>query len=180
MYKIGICGAHGTGKTTLTELISSELKIKSLAKTTTNFWPSVGVNNFELLPPDVRTVFQNHLLLNHIQTEDEQNTKSNDYVTDRTVIDYLAHTILDTTKSASELGIYRTLVNERIKNYTHIIYCPIEFEVEERDLRADLNKRQDIDTIILNFLNQNYANKFLTVTGSVEERMIQIKKFLSH
>ncbi len=175
MYKIGICGAHGTGKTTLAELISREFGIKSLARTTTNFWPSVGVNNFELLPPDVRTVFQNHLLLNHIQTEDEQETN---YVTDRTVIDYLAHTILDTTKTASELGIYRILVNERLKNYTHIIYCPIEFEALERDLRANLNKRNDIDIIIFNFLNQNCKGKFLKVTGSVENRMILVRDFL--
>lgn len=175
MYKIGICGAHGTGKTTLTRLISDTFQIQSLANTTTNFWPKIGVNNFELLPSDVRTVLQNHLLLNQIEAEDQQLAS---FVTDRTVIDYLAHTILDTTKSASELSIYKTLVFERLKSYSHIIYCPIEFEVEKRKLRADLTKRDDIDKLILNFLEQNYSNKFLKVTGSVENRMNQIQEFV--
>jgi nicotinamide riboside kinase len=169
--KIAICGAHGTGKTTLVKLVAERFStIAPLQRIVANYWDSVGVSDFELLPQDIRNVFQNHLLLNHIQTEDNSNIN---YVTDRSVIDYYAHTVLDTNKSLSELAIYEALVLERVKNYSLIVYCPIEFAVESRALRADVSKQGHIDSLIQAFFAK-WSIPVLKVTGSPEARLEQV------
>jgi deoxyadenosine/deoxycytidine kinase len=175
MLRIGICGAHGTGKTTLLNEISKTHNIPPLQRLIRSFYENIGINNFELLPKDVRNPIQNYLLINQIENE---NKTEGDFVSDRTAVDYISHTVLDTNKSLSELDIYKNLIKERLARYTHIIYCPVEFEVEEEFLRAALDKRAEIDKIIKQHLDLWIAGKYLTVTGSVENRMKQINFFL--
>jgi adenylate kinase family enzyme len=174
MFNIGICGAHGTGKTTLATQINQIYKLPQIIFLK-NYWAELGVNDFEKLPKAVRTICQQQILSNSIDEEDKY---MNGFVSDRTVIDYLAYTILDTDMSESSLAIYEKLVKERLQRYTHIIYCPIEFEVENMPLRANLDKRRGIDEIIKDYLDYWLGEKFLTVTGSVENRLKQIQAFV--
>lgn len=176
MYKIGICGAHGTGKSTLVELISELYSIPKLQRTLRNYWESIGVINFELLPKDIRTVCQNYIFTNFLNAEDAQDS----FVSDRSVVDYLAHTMLDTDMPENQLEIFKFLVKERLKNYTHLFYLPIEFEVENEVLRADIHKRTQIDTLIISILEKHYQDKYFVISGSVEERLEKIKTILGN
>ena len=38
MYKIGICGAHGTGKSTLLEALNQELQLPVIKRTMRTLW----------------------------------------------------------------------------------------------------------------------------------------------
>ena len=177
MYKIGISGAHGTGKTTLVQLLAPELNISKIDKTMRNTWESFSVTDFEKLPADARSVFQNYLLLNQINREDEESV--NGFIADRSVVDILAYTISHSNMSESELSIFEHLVKERLKCYTHLIYTPIEFEVENEYLRANIDSRERIDSIIKSYIDKWIKpNEYLEVHGSIEYRMKQIREYL--
>lgn len=171
--KIAICGAHGTGKTTLAKDLSSLLKIPLLAGTLKQYWHNIGVYDFEKLPSDIRTVCQNYILQNFINTEDS----NNEFVADRSVLDYLAYTELDTDMPENQMGVYRLLVQSRIKNYDLLIYCPIEFEVESEHLRADLGKREKIDNLIKGYLQKWRPANYLQVNGSPDQRVETVLQY---
>ena len=60
-----------------------------------------------------------------------------------------------------------------------IIYTPIEFPVENDGLRSINEKeRTTIDFLIKNILDTTGAD-YITVTGTVEERLAQIKEKLN-
>jgi hypothetical protein len=175
MTKIGLCGAHGTGKTTLLELISVEFQIPSIKRTMQNMWESFGVIDFEKLPLDVRTTFQKYALLNQIYQEDSFIRAS--FITDRTVVDSFGYTVLSTNMSGIDLKIFQELVKARCFGYTHFVYFPVEFEVANRYLRANVDSRVALDKIIKNFLEENLTGKYLTVSGSVEQRLEQFRQY---
>jgi len=177
MYKIGICGAHGTGKSTLLEALNQELKLPVIKRTMRTLWENFGIENFEKIPPDIRANFQKYALLNQIDRED--NEGKNGFISDRTVLDNLAYTKLNADMSQSDFRIYERLVKERLKNYTHFIYLPIEFEVAPERLRADIGSRHEIAAIIEAYLSKWFqAGAYLVARGSVEERVQQVKQFL--
>jgi predicted ATPase len=177
MYKIAFCGAHGTGKTTLVQQIGQEYGIYKLERVIRTAWEGFGVENFEILPSDVRTPFQNYLLLNQIKREDGEGV--NGFVTDRSVIDILGYTLLSSDMSSSQLEIFKALVAQRVKNYTHFIYTPVEFEAQNERLRANVETREKLDEILQSYIKLWLGqDRFLRVTGSVQERMEQIRKYL--
>ena len=177
MYKIAFCGAHGTGKTTLVKKIGEEYGIYVLDRVIRTAWEGFGVEDFEKMPRDVRTPFQNYLLLNQIKREDGEGAEG--FVTDRSVIDILGYTLMSSDMQSSELEIFKNLVRERVKNYTHFIYTPVEFAAQNERLRASVETREAYDVIIQEYIESWLGQgKFLRVTGSVEERMEQIRKYL--
>jgi len=145
MYKIGICGAHGTGKTTIGTLLSKELKLPFITNTMRSMWVESGVVDFEKLPADVRAEFQKHAILRQIDRENSEGASG--FITDRTVIDNLAYTKLSSNMDGVDLKLYTTLAIERVKNYSHFIYIPIMFEPEKDEMRANLDTRLELAKI---------------------------------
>ncbi len=177
MYKIGICGAHGTGKTTLVNELNKELQLPIIKRTMRTLWEKFGIDDFEKIPADIRANFQKYALINQIDRE--ENEGKHGFITDRTVLDNLAYTKLNADMSQSDFRIYERLVKERLKNYTHFIYLPIEFEVEQEHLRANIGSRRQIADIIENYLQAWFTKgDYLITTGSVESRVNQVKLFL--
>jgi len=178
MYKIALCGAHGTGKTTLVKILAPKLNLQSLDGNTRATWEYFGVSDFEKMPSDARTIFQNHLLLKQIEKEDIHN---NGFVTDRSVLDFLGYTVLSSDMSGSQFKLFEQLVKERLKNYTHFIYLPVEFSAENETLRANVETRQEFAQIIEEYLEKWFEpEKYLKATGSVESRIEQINNFISN
>ena len=174
--KIGICGAHGTGKTTVCKILSEQLGVHFITNTMRSMWQEVGVSDFEKLPSDVRALFQNHAILRQIKLEDTQI----EFITDRTVLDNLSYTILSSNLEGSELELYKQLVIERLKNYTHIIYLPVLFGAKDEFLRANVETRDLIANIMESHI-QKYVpkEKLLWVKSDIlQERIEQIKNFL--
>ncbi len=177
MTKIGVCGAHGTGKTTLINALNEELKLPIIKRTMRTLWEKFGIDDFEKIPADIRANFQKYALMNQIDREEEEGR--NGFITDRTVLDNLAYTKLNADMSQSDFRIYERLVRERLKNYTHFVYLPIEFEVEDEPLRASVGTREAIAQIIEEYLlNWFTENDYLPAKGNVEERVAQVKIYL--
>ncbi len=178
MYKIGFCGAHGTGKTTLVEILAPELNLLSISGTIRSTWQNFGVTDFEKMPSDARSVFQNYMLLKQIEREDIEGKDG--FVADRTVIDILGYTVLSASMSESQLKIFEQLVKERLKSYTHFVYTPIEFEAENEHLRANVSTRAQVDKIMKSYIDKWLVpENYLIATGTVEERVQKVKNFLN-
>jgi len=176
MLTIGMCGAHGTGKTTLLQELSPYLTVSELSRTMRDMWEKFGIADFEKLPPDVRATFQRYAILRQIEREDAQ---QNGFITDRTVMDNLGYTKLSTDMTESELLMYEALVRERVKKYSHFIYVPIEFEAENEFLRADVSSRQEFAKIVESYLEEWFTpGQYLIVRGSLEDRVAQVLQFL--
>jgi adenylate kinase family enzyme len=175
MLKIGICGAHGTGKTTLAREIAEIYNLPIISQLMRNFWQEYGVMDFEKLPKDVRTTFQKESLLRQIDAEDS----TDDFVTDRTVLDQIAYTTMSSNMTGVDLAIYEQLCRERLERYTHLIYLPIEFDVEAEFLRADINSRDELAVIMKDYLDKWFKGRFIEITGTLEERKTKLKEILT-
>jgi len=177
MLKIGLCGAHGTGKTTLTKLIADKYNLALIDRTMRNMWEGFGVSDFEKMPAELRGVFQKYAVLNQIQREDTEGV--NGFVSDRTVLDNFVHVVMDSKMSEIDLSMYEALVKERIKTYTHFIYLPIEFEVENEYLRANIEKRETFAKIAEGYLSKWFEEgDYIVLRGSVDGRMEELGRMI--
>jgi len=178
MYKIGICGAHGTGKTTLGNLLSQELNLVFITNTMRSMWTESGVSDFEKLPTDIRSQFQKHAIIRQINRENIEGKSG--FITDRTVVDNLSYTKLSSSMDTVDLALYTSLVLERLNNYTHFIYLPIMFEAPSEFLRADISSRENLAKIIEEIILNYVSKEKLLIIKSLdnEDRMVEILKFL--
>jgi nicotinamide riboside kinase len=175
--KIILTGAHGTGKSTLVKPLATEYNLPVLQRTVRNFWEDHGVNDFELLPSDVRAIFQKHLLLNQL---DKENSLWRDgFITDRSALDYLAYAVVSSSMSKTDLDLYKALIRERLLQYDYIIYLPVEFPAEAEYLRANPDSQQEVAQVFEEHLNLWLSpEQYCIARGSIDERLEQIKKFI--
>jgi deoxyadenosine/deoxycytidine kinase len=179
MFKIGICGAHGTGKTTLAKLLTERINLPFLTDTTRQMWRDFGVEDFEKLPPTVRTYFQKEVILRQTNREDIEG--ENGFITDRTVMDNWCYTKLSANFDPIDLRVYEALVKARLKTYSHFIYIPVslEFRVEQEKLRANLETQNTFASIIEESLEWVEPNKLLVLKSvDLEERVKEVVSFL--
>jgi nicotinamide riboside kinase len=173
--KIGICGAHGTGKTTLAKEIHNLFGTPIITNLMRSFWEQNGVADFEKLPKDIRTIFQKESLLKQIEAEEKY---FSGFITDRTVLDQIAYTKMSSNMIGVEFEIYEQLCKERLKSYTHLIYLPIEFESEQESLRADIKTRVECAQIMKSYLDKWMPEQYTIISGEFDERVNQVKKLL--
>lgn len=175
--KIILTGAHGTGKSTLVQPLATEYKLPVFQRTVRNFWEANGVNDFELLPSDIRAIFQKHLLLN--QLEKENTLWEQGFITDRSVLDYLAYAVVSSSMSKTDLDLYKALIRERLLQYDYIIYLPVEFPAEPEYLRANPQSQIEVAEVLEEHLNLWLKpEQYCIARGSVDERLGQIKNFI--
>ncbi|MEY3470951.1 MAG: hypothetical protein RLZZ223_301 [Candidatus Parcubacteria bacterium] len=175
--KIILTGAHGTGKSTLVEPLASEYDLPVLQRTVRTFWEDNGVKDFELLPSDIRAIFQKHLLLN--QLDKENSLWEQGFITDRSVLDYLGYAVVSSSMSTTDLDLYKALIRERLLQYDCIIYLPVEFPAEPEYLRANPQSQKEVAQVLEDHLNLWLSSEqYCIARGSVEERLEQIKSFI--
>ncbi|MEX0594900.1 MAG: ATP-binding protein [Candidatus Paceibacterota bacterium] len=175
--KIILTGAHGTGKSTLLAPLAQEYKLKALQRTVRNFWEDNGISDFELLPSDVRAVFQKHLLLN--QLEKENSIWEQGFITDRSALDYLGYAVVSSSMAKTDLNLYKTLIRERLLQYDYIIYLPVEFPAQAENLRANPKSQEQVAQVLEEYLQLWLKpEQYCVARGSVEERLEQIKNFI--
>jgi nicotinamide riboside kinase len=175
ILKIGICGSHGTGKTTLAKEVHNLFGTPIITNLMRSFWVENGVADFEKLPKDIRTIFQKESLLKQIEAEESY---VDGFITDRTVLDQIAYTKMSSNMIGVEFEIYEQLCKERLKSYTHLIYLPIEFESEQEALRADIKTRGECAEIMKTYLDKWMPGQYFVISGDFEERVKQVKKLL--
>lgn len=178
MYKIAFCGSHGTGKSTLLQAVANKFEIPVLDKTIRTYWESIGLDDFEKLPANIRTQCQLNLLLNQIQREDTKGKSG--FITDRSVLDYIGYTIVSSDMDGTLRMLYEELIKSRLQNYTHFIYIPVEFDAEKERLRADPASQKIVARAMESYLDKWLEKStYLIVRGSVEDRLKQIYEFIA-
>jgi hypothetical protein len=151
--------------------LNKHLKLPVLSNTIRDFYKRNTVSDFEQLSPSIRAAFQKELLLNQINREESE---LGGFITDRSVIDYAAHTELDSDMSQTDKLMYFRLIQERIKSYTHVIYIPPMFKAEDEHLRADMGKQDSIANIMEHFARDwTPAKKFYVIKNKDLEKRVE-------
>ena len=173
--RIILTGAQGTGKTTLMNALAVDgTRTLSIARDTANElgWPPAD---------DQVETYQKDLFAKALKT---LSSKKN-YISDRGLTCIAAYTF---DGVLSEKVAKKTADNQYLKLQKFhqdnpdvlVVYVPIEFEIEDDGLRpADTAYQEKIDFFIKNILD-TAGVKYITVTGTVEERAAQVEKALAN
>lgn len=186
-YRVVFTGAHGTGKTTVLKMLESE-GYNTISGFSRQLREELGQPT-ELVD---KILFQTELYKRYREVLISKET----YISDRSLICVDAYTnmilleneiILDRdsedmlTQKLSELsiqmGTLTTLFHFQEKD-VKIVYFPIEFALEDDGVRPiEPEFQRKIDRWIFDYLS--FMNlPFLTVYGSPEERLAQIKQYI--
>lgn len=131
--RVGLCGAHRTGKTTLAQGLQDSLDINFLRTTTSEVFAENG------LDPSAPMDFETRLWIQHkiLDAAEQVWQSSNAFVTDRTPLDMLGYTLADirgdTVVHFTDLEAYAARCFASTNNYfSHLIFVqpgiPLVFE----------------------------------------------------
>lgn len=172
--RIILTGAHGTGKTTLmNELAKDGTRTLSIAR------DAATAGNY---PPtdDAREAYQKDLFAAGFKA---LSSKKN-YISDRGLTCIAAYTFFNALagKITKKTADNQYLKLQKFHNDNPdilVVYVPIEFELTDDGLRSvDTEEQAAIDFMIKNILD-TAGIKYITVTGTVEERVAQINAALA-
>lgn len=162
--KICIVGSQGVGKTTLTNLLSTKLKIPVISEIARNFTKEqLQCTNIEY-PNIQKRILELQLL---------EESKYDSFISDRGSIDNLAYFLYSCYDISSDLdnSFYVSQSINNALNYTHIFFLRPEWELVDDGFRdCDVNYQKSIDIIIKTIL-QLYNIKYYMLSGTIENRM---------
>lgn len=174
--RIAIVGSFSTGKTTLAEVLAQHLELPLL--------PEVARQVIELgfkLDKDATPETETLIFLKQYNNE----LSTDEFVGDRSMIDVMAYAgwVLDNQPRCKETALWDEcvkLAERRLRgNYSHVFYLPIEFPIVLDGLRPDDPAfQQEIDDRMLMLLKSHDLD-YVTLTGSVDERIKQIEAELA-
>ncbi len=179
-FRIALCGASGTGKTTLATYASELLKIPLNPVGSRSVSKAMGFDSpYDVDKAGRRAEFQRRLLTEKRDWEADQL----DFVTDRTTFDNLTYTVFHDV-SAVDAQLFED-AKSGLARYTHVIYFPVAaFCAPGGDPNRvqDMTYHQMYDTMIEALVQrhmlrsgQEYAR--LTVIGQ-DNRRDWLKMFL--
>lgn len=174
--RIAIVGSFSTGKTTLAEELARYLDLPLLPETAREV-VDLGFKLDKDATPETEALIFLKQYNNELSTSD--------FVGDRSLVDVMAYAgwVLDNQPRCKETALWDEcvkLAERRLRgNYTHVFYLPIEFPIVLDGLRPDDPDFQaEIDRRVIRILRSHDID-YLTLTGSVQERMEQIEKVLA-
>ena len=161
--KIALCGAHGVGKTTLSKLIAEKYNLTIL--------PDIVPDAYRLgFTINEETPIETQIWLTGKQLENERIHQS--FVWDKCLFDYFVY-----AKALSmDTDLVSTIKKAAIRNgkYDYIFYIRPEFPIVDDGLRStNIEFQKAVADTYEAFLVENNI-PFVVITGSVEERMVQI------
>jgi len=178
MYRIGIVGAAGTGKTSLAEALSAKLAIpllKSRAITDDilrrdGYDYASGIQIERFLANGVR---QNEILRKTL----EQQNATTDFVTDRTVIDLASYVVCE--MHDMDIAAVRHILETCKKNvgaYTHLFLCPWKDMPVENNKRRTLNPWYQflIHTVEIGILQEWQCKYTVLKTETTKDRLSEL------
>lgn len=117
--RVAFAGAAGTGKTTLMKVVAEQFRLSINPVSSRQIAADMGfASPYDVDAAGKRQLFQQRLLHGKISWE----TGRQDFVTDRTVLDGLAYTIMHAVDMVNE-GLLKGCV-DAMQNYDIIFYCP--------------------------------------------------------
>lgn len=172
--RIGFTGAQGTGKTTLADMLQDALpghkRYLNVQRLFKQHLPSFDYSS--------ETNDYTQLVITSHQASELITTK--DLIADRSMFDCMGYSYTAKHITLEQAGRIRIMFEPMIDLYDLIIYVPIEYAMSDSDggmRETDENYRRQVDNQIKYWLNI-YKPRYITVTGSVEQRYNQIKKEL--
>ena len=176
MSKIGLTGSISVGKSTLVKELAKLEQFKEY-KIETERSQEIRDKGIKLNTDSTllgQTVFASYRCLELLHPN---------MITDRSIIDVMAFTNLSKSMSEVEKRSFCDYASNFISLYDHIFYVsPEGVELEDNGVRAvDAEYRDQIDIEIKRLLSTygSKINKFHVISGSVEERIEQVKQALS-
>ena len=168
--KIGLCGSHSTGKTSLiNEFIKLHPDYISVIEGIRNV---VNKYNIQEEYKKGNETLQFIYAYNHII----QIRELDNFISDRTLIDNYAYYLsFDFEKKFKHM--YKDLILSNLNKYDIICYIPIEFECENDNFRFGKSFQKTIDECILEILN-NFNIETVTISGSRKKRLQQLENLL--
>jgi len=158
--KIGIVGAHGTGKTVLAKSLTEKLGLPLITEQARIVAKDMGLENLDELINDKEKAFEFQKQVIVRQLAEEVNHLKTGFISDRTIIDNYAYWCY--------YGLYDLL-----------IFVPIEFPVADDSFRFTCEAcRNLIEKIIKTELENLIYTPVITVTGSLNERINQALKVI--
>ena len=176
MSKIGFVGSISVGKSSLVKELAKLEQFKGY-KIETERSQEIRDKGIKLNTDSTllgQTVFASYRCLELLHP---------DMITDRSIIDVMAFTNLSKSMSTVEKESFCDFASNIIPLYDYIFYVsPEGVELEDNGIRIfDAEYRDQIDIEIKRLLSiyGSKINKFHTISGSVEERIEQVKQALS-
>lgn len=173
--RIILTGAQGTGKTTLMNALAVDgTRTLSIAR-------EAATNNGGLPADEQREEYQKNLFATALKT---LSSKKN-YISDRGLSCIAAYTFLGALQDSIKKNVAdnQYLKLQKFHNDNPdilLVYLPVEFDdIEDDGMRStDKEHQAAIDFMIKNILETSGVN-YITVTGTVEERVAQIEAALT-
>lgn len=173
--RIALIGSFSTGKTTLAELLANSLNLPLLPETAREV-VELGFKLDKDATPETEALIFLKQYNNELSTEE--------FVGDRSLIDVMAYAgwVLDNQPRTKETVLWDEclkLAERQLRgNYSHVFYLPIEFPIVLDGLRPDDPEFQsEIDERLLR-IARSHDIRYVTLKGSIEERMDQIQQVL--
>lgn len=167
--KIITAGSHGVGKTTIAKALASKLGFNYIHDIVREEALPKGFVINENTPPEVQ------LWLVCRQWELEKTTPES-WIADKSLFDYLVYGEI-VLKDEDIKKVIREMV-KRNAHYDFVFYLPIEFAMEFDGARSEnLEFQKEVDRRYRKALD-NFGIKYISLSGSVEERVSQALKYL--
>lgn len=172
--RIGICGAQGTGKSTLAAALAEKLGMPLITEQARKAAAAMGIEDLSTLRgrPFTGAQFQKNCLNRQIVAEDDLDS----FISDRTTLDNAVYWLKWHSHNAGfiENLIYYTQAEKQAALYDLIIYVPIEIPLEDDNFRSvNPAYQREIDYLLGLFLKSKDRH-YITVQGSLEERVAQV------
>lgn len=151
--RIAICGASGTGKTTLAKFIAESFGLVLNPVGSRSVAKKLGFDSpYDVDKAGMRGKFQQTLQAEKIQWE----TDAQKFVTDRTTLDELTYTTMHDVASVTQA--YFDNAFSHMARYTHVIYCPVDVfcNVGDDPKRVhDMTYQRVFDCVLNGFIDRH-------------------------
>lgn len=175
MHRIAFVGSFSTGKTTLAHEIANESGLPLL--------PEVAREVIDLgfkLDQDATPEMETLVFLKQYRNELVHPT----FVSDRSLIDVLAYAgwVIENQDWRKETALWDACVDvaqhHLRSQYSHVFYLPIEFAPVDDGVRStDPEWQKEVDVRMIDVMRK-YDIPHETLTGSVDERLDQVRNQL--
>jgi nicotinamide riboside kinase len=175
IIKLGLCGTHGTGKTTLIRELKKEIPRLNLVSEAARDCP---------FPLNEKTNFRSQDWIFRTQVKRELDAALDDItISDRTVYDqlaYIRYAYDEGNVTWDEYLVLERHITEWGRTYDFIFYLPIEFAMEVDGVRSpDEFYREEIDKHVVDILREHVNPMFsCEIRGTLKERVEKTKAII--
>ena len=168
--KIGFCGTMSVGKTTLVNALKElpEFKDYTFRTERSKHLMNLGI------PLNTDSTLKGQLVFASERAAELMQEK---IITDRTVIDVMAFADLSTSMKEHEKFFLNSALMPLIDEYDVLFYVsPEGVEIEDNGVRETNAEYRDAIDIKIKSIVQMHRSSAITISGTVEERIEQVKK----